>query len=251
MALKFLLYDSIIAVLVFFAWSVGESFARERWGERLASFDALLRRDPLNATVRRSVVNGVLFAPAVAAAAFVSGAIGLAFHLVHVSLGIVSAMYVDLGGPAVALLFSLLDAIVYPVLALCLLAGWHRRRALPAGIVLMLIVGMIGAVGDVPSDPFLPRLLFDFGGIAAVMAIFLGYDLLTTSVALFGGTLFSLSAPLLSVAQGHMFSQANRIQAALLPVEAPRLSGRVGGLTLSRGDRDRRRLLRFSAAAER
>jgi len=37
--------------LVFLSWSVGESYARERWGERLASFDALLRRDPFNATV--------------------------------------------------------------------------------------------------------------------------------------------------------------------------------------------------------
>src|SRR5207249_11588647 len=97
MAFKLLLYDLVIAVLVFFAWSVGESVARERWGERLASFDALLRRDPLNATVGRSVVNGILFAPAFAAAAFVSGAIGLGLHLVHVSVGIGSDMYLDLG----------------------------------------------------------------------------------------------------------------------------------------------------------
>jgi hypothetical protein len=277
MAFKFLLYDSVIAVLVFFAWSVGESYARERWGERLASFDALLRRDPLNATVGRSVVNGILFAPAFAAAAFISGAIGLALHLVHVSLGIGSDMYLDLGGPAVTLIFSLLDAIVYPVLALCVLAGAHRRRALAVGFMLMIAVGIIGAVGDVPTDPFLWRMVFDFGGIAAAMAIFLGYDLLTTAVAMFGGTLLSLTAPLWSVASGHMLSQinmtmaipmfalaafgiaamlsgrevvytyedlaphvrriverervkaeidaANRIQAALLPVESPRLIG--------------------------
>ena len=131
MAFKFLLYDLVVAVLVFFAWSVGESFARERWGERLASFDALLRRDPLNATVGRSVVNGILFAPAFAAAAFLSGAIGLAFHLVHVSLGIGSDMYLDLGGPAVTLLFSLLDALVYPVLALCFLAAWASPSQAP------------------------------------------------------------------------------------------------------------------------
>ena len=277
MTFKFLLYDLIVAVLVFFAWSVGESYARERWGERLASFDALLRRDPFNATVGRSVIHGVLFAPAVAAAAFLSGGIALALKIVHVSMGIGTGMIVDLGGPFVMFLFSLLDAIVYPVLALCLLAGWHRRRALVVGIVMTLIVGMMGAVGDVPTDPFVPRLLFDFGGISAVIAIFLGYDLLTTAVALFGGTLISLAAPLMSVAQGHMSSQinftvaaplvvlavlglaarlsgreitytyedlaphvrriierervkaeidaANRIQAALLPVEAPRLKG--------------------------
>ena len=277
MVFKFLLYDLLIAVVVFFAWSVGESYARERWGERLASADALLRRDVLNATVGRSLLNGLLFAPAVAAAAFLSGAIALAFGIAHVSLGIGSDMILDLGGPPVVLLFSLLDAIVYPVLALCLLAGWHRRRLLPIGILMTLIVGMVGAVGDVPTDPFLPRLLFDFGGIAAVIAIFLGYDLLTTEVALFGGTLLSLVAPLMSVAHGHQFAQlvsttslpllvilgvsvaalltrrevvyryedlaphvrriverervkaeidaANRIQAALLPVSAPKLNG--------------------------
>ena len=74
MAFKFLLYDIPLAVVVFFAWAVGESYTRERWGEWLASFDAILRRDPLNATVGRSVFNGVLFAPAVAAAAFLIGA---------------------------------------------------------------------------------------------------------------------------------------------------------------------------------
>jgi serine phosphatase RsbU (regulator of sigma subunit) len=207
MAFKFLLYDLLVAVVVFFAWSVGESYARERWGERLASADALLRHDLLNATVGRSLLNGLLFAPAVAAAAFLSGAIALVFGIVHASLGIGSAMVVDLGGPPIVLLFSLLDAIVYPVLTLCLLAGWHRRRLLPVGIVMAMIAGMVGAVGDVPTDPFLPRLLFDFGGIGAVIAIFLGYDLLTTEVALFGGTLLSLVAPLMSVARGHQFAQ--------------------------------------------
>ncbi|HEV8431938.1 MAG TPA: PP2C family protein-serine/threonine phosphatase [Thermoanaerobaculia bacterium] len=229
MAFKFLLYDSVIAVLVFFAWSVGESYARERWGERLASFDALLRRDAMNATVGRSVLHGVLFAPGVAAAAFLSAAIGLAFHFVHVSFGIGSDMYLDLGGPAVAVLFSLLDAIVYPVLALCLLAGSHRRRALPVGIALMVIVGMVGAVCDVPTDPFLPRLLFDFGGIAAAIGIFLGCDLLTTSVALFGGTLLSASLPLLSVARGPVLSQIGATVAA--PVLVLAVFGAIAVLT--------------------
>ena len=74
-------------------------------------------------------------------------------------------------------------------------------------MIVVVVIGMIGAVCDVPTDPFIWRLVFDFGGIAAVIAIFLGYDLLTTSVALFGGTLISLAAPLMSVAQGHMLTQ--------------------------------------------
>ncbi len=41
---------------------------------------------------------------------------------------------------------------------------------------------------------------------------------------------------------------ANRIQAALLPVDAPRRRRRVGRVALSRRDGDRRRLLRLPAA---
>src|SRR5260370_11775039 len=63
MGFKFVAIDLPLAILVFFAWSVGESYARERWGERLASFDAILRRDPVNATVGRSLLRGVLTAP--------------------------------------------------------------------------------------------------------------------------------------------------------------------------------------------
>src|SRR5512140_150584 len=48
---KLLFWDLPVAALVFFAWTVGESYARERWGDRLASFDALLRRDVRHATV--------------------------------------------------------------------------------------------------------------------------------------------------------------------------------------------------------
>ncbi len=130
---KFMLYDLVIAVLVFFAWAVGESYARERWGDRLASFDSFLRRDPLNATAGRSVLNGVLFAPAVAAAAFVVGFIPLALKLAHLTTGIGADTELYLGGPALLLLFSAFDAVIYPILMLFLLAATHRRRVLWAG----------------------------------------------------------------------------------------------------------------------
>jgi serine phosphatase RsbU (regulator of sigma subunit) len=217
MGFKFLLYDLPLGVLVFFAWSVGESIARERWGERLASFDALLRRDPLNATVGRSLVNGVLFSPAVAAAAFLSGLIPLVLRLAHPALGSGTEVEVVLGGPILVLLFAALDAVIYPVLALFVLASTHRRRRFfPLGIMAIVILGMVGAVCDVPTEPFGVRFLFDFGGIAAVVAIFLGYDLLTTAIALFGGTLISMTTPLLSVAQGHMLMQVAAVTIAPL-----------------------------------
>jgi hypothetical protein len=277
MIFKFMLYDLVIAVLVFFAWAVGESYARERWGERLAAFDSLLRHDPMNATAGRSVLNGVLFGPAVAAAAFLTGLIPLALKLAHPTSGVGTDTDLYLGGPWLVLMFSVLDAVIYPILMLFLLGWTHRRRATWLGVLAVVIVGMVGAVCDVPTDPFPMRLLFDFGGMAAVVAIFLGYDLLTSVVALFFGTLISMLAPLLSVARGPLQGEllavvltpavltavyaaiammsrreavytyedlaphvkriverervkaeidaANRIQAALLPLQAPDLAG--------------------------
>lgn len=203
----FLLYDLVLAVLVFFAWSVGESYARERWGDRLASFDAVLRRDPFNATTGRSILTGALCAPAVAAGALLVAFIPMAAKFVHVAGGVGTDIQLDLGGPWLMLLFSLLDAIIFPLIALFLLAWTHRRRVLFLGVIATLAISTMGAVCDTPTDPFLHRVIFDFGGMAVAIGVFIGYDLLAMSVSLFLGSLITMSAPLLSVADGHQLTQ--------------------------------------------
>lgn len=277
MAFKFLLYDVPLAVVVFFAWSVGESYTRERWGEWLASFDAILRRDALNATVGRSIFNGVLFAPAIAAASFVAGVIPLLLHKAHPSIGVGTEVFVRLGGPLLLILFAAFDAVIFPILSLFLMSWTNRHRVVWIGMVAAIAVGVISGVCNIPVDPLLPQMLFGFGAIAAIVLMMRGFDLLSTSVALFGGTLISMTAPLMSAAQGHILRQlilvtalplaallvfgiaammtkreviytyddlaphvkriverervkaeidaANRIQAALLPVDAPELTG--------------------------
>ena len=277
MAFKFLLYDMPLAVVVFFAWSVGESFTRERWGEWLASFDAILRRDPFNATVGRSVLNGVLFSPAIAAAAFLTGLIPLLLHIAHPSMGVGTEVAVRLGGPFLLIAFAALDAVIFPIISLFFMSWTHRRRLLWVGMIAAMVIGVVCSVCEVPIDPMLPRLLFGFGGIGSVVLMLRRYDLLSTSIALFGGTLLSMLLPLMSVARGHELQQlaltialpmaallafamaammtkreviytyedlaphvkriverervkaeidaANRIQAALLPVDAPEVSG--------------------------
>jgi len=277
MAFKFLLYDIPLAVVVFFAWSVGESYTRERWGTWLASFDAILRRDPLNATVGRSIFNGVLFAPAIAAAAFVAGVIPLLLHMAHPSMGIGTEIGIRLGGPMLFILFAAVDAVIFPITSLFFLSWTNRFRLIGVGMIAAIAIGVVSSVGEVPIDPLLPKMLFGFGAIAAIVLMLRGYDLLSTATALFGGTLISMTLPLMTVAQGHMFRQlmlvtalplaallvfglaammtkrevvytyddlaphvkriverervkaeidaANRIQAALLPVDAPEVSG--------------------------
>jgi hypothetical protein len=279
MAFKFLLYDIPLAVVVFFAWSVGESYTRERWGEWLASFDAILRRDPLNATVGRSVLNGVLFGPAVAAATYLTATLPLTLHIgqAHVSMGSGTEVLVRLGGPVLCLLFAALNAVVFPITTLFFMSWTNRHRVLWVGMLAAIAIGMIFTVCEVPIDPLLPRMLFGFGSIGVIVLMLRKYDLFSTSIALFVSSLISMAAPLTSVAQGHMLRQliltvalplaallvfaigamltkrevvytyeslaphvkriverervkaeidaANRIQAALLPVDAPELAG--------------------------
>jgi hypothetical protein len=275
---KILFVDIPVAVLVFLAWAVGESYARERWGRRLASFDAILRRDPVNATVGQSLLAGILISPAVAAAALLVGAIPLLFHLAHPVRGSGSDMVLYLGGPAVPVLNSALEAISAPVVAiLFILALAHRRRFLGVGIIAAALLIAVGDISAPPIEPFEMKLLFGFGAGLVAIGVFLGYDLLATTTALFFGGLLTATLPLLSVAGGAMQRQlifaiavplvlaagvaiaglltrreviysyedlaphvkriverervkaeidaANRIQAALLPLDAPALTG--------------------------
>ncbi|MDQ3280653.1 MAG: PP2C family protein-serine/threonine phosphatase [Acidobacteriota bacterium] len=275
---KMLFIDVPLAVLVFFGWAVGESYARERWGERLASFDAILRRDPINATVGRSLLNGVLTAPALAALALLVGAIPVWLGLAHPIRGDGTELVLSLGGPGAAVLASMSEAILAPVVAiLFLIAFAHRRRALPLGIIVSVILISIGGIASPAIGPFTSQLLFGWGAGLAAVLIFLQFDLLTTSVALFFGGLITHMLPLLTTASGSLATQmlsamavplllvvgaavaglltrrevvysyedlaphvkriverervkaeidaANRIQAALLPRDAPSLAG--------------------------
>jgi serine phosphatase RsbU (regulator of sigma subunit) len=277
MAFKFVLLDLPLALVVFLGWSVGESYARERWGERLASLDAILRRDPFNATVGRSLLRGALTAPAVAACAMLAGLVALVLHKAWPSMGATqyAAYYFN---PSLIDVYAASDAIVVPVVGILFVLAWaHRRRVLWLGILVAIALGVIAGATELPIQPWQITCLFGFGGIAACLVVFLAYDLLSTAVALFGASIMLWSLPLLSVARGHMLTQAsiasitplvvivgfavaalmtrrevvyayedlaphvkriverervkaeidaaNRIQAALLPLDAPQLAG--------------------------
>ena len=278
MFMKLLFADVPMALTVFLAWAVGESYARERWGDRLAAFEAILRRDAFNATVGRSLLRGALLAPAIAGAALLIGAIPLVTGNAWPSSAGGTTDILYLGGPIFALFRSIADAIVVSICGLLFLLAWtHRRRVFAIGVVAAALLGAMMATTPPPIDPALMRVLFGFGGMAVAIAAFLAYDLLVATTALFGGTLITLTAPLLSVARGSLaqdlmltlsiplvliaaysvaalltkreviylyedlaphvkriierervkaeIDAANRIQAALLPLEAPLLAG--------------------------
>ncbi len=275
---KLLFVDLPISLLMFLAWSVGESIARERWSDRIASFEALLRRDPINATVGRSVFRGLLVAPAIAASALGVAAIPLLLHIGWPAMSVGTQYVLYLGGPMMIVLGSAIDALLVPIGGLLgVLAFASRRRILWAGIIVSILLGLCASMCEPPIDPALQRFLFGFGGIGATVAIFLTTDLLTTVIAAFFGSMIVQSLPILVVSSGELLTSlivtvavplliaaafaiaglstkrevvythedlaphvkriierervkaeidaANRIQAALLPLDVPSLAG--------------------------
>ena len=219
-----------LSVLVFLAWAVGESYARERWGERLASFDAILRRDAVNATVGKSLLYGVVTSPAVAAAALLIGAIPLALGWAHPVIGDGTATILFLGGPLASVLSSASQAILTALVAILFVVAWaHRRRVLWLGIVAAAALIAIGGVAHPPIGPLSQQLLFGWGAGVAAIAVFLTYDLLAGAVALFFGSLLVATAPLFSVAGGAFERQL--LIAVAVPVVLAVVAGLVGVLT--------------------
>ena len=203
-AFKFLFYDLPVAVLVFFGWAVGESYARERWGERLASYDAILRRDWRNATVGKATLHGILFAPVIAAAVYAVGAIPILLGWARPTAGATFDIF-GRGGPLVPVLTAGIDATRGAVvLLLFVIAFFARKRLLPLGFIIAAAIGSIWVIFDVPVDPGSQALLFGFGGVVAAAAIFLWYDLLTAATALFFGSMLFAFVPYLRFAEGPM-----------------------------------------------
>jgi hypothetical protein len=202
---KLLFWDLPVAALVFFAWTVGESHARERWGDRLASFDALLRRDLRNATVGGSVLNGLLLSPAVAAAALLLPAAALALGKGYVQLpSDAHLVFGAIGGPLIVVVGAALTSAQTAVAALLFpLASARRKRGfLLLGLVEAAAIGILLGCLEPPIGPMGWQLALGFGGTLAAAAVFLWGDLLAAGVALFSGSLLYALVPFLRVFEG-------------------------------------------------
>ena len=218
---KILFADLPAALLVFLAWAVGESYARERWGDKLAGFEAFAQRDPLNATVGSSLLRGILFAPAVAAAALGVGAIPLLTGLGWSSQSGGPTDILFIGGPAFVLFRSAVEALEVAIAGILFLLAWtHRRRVLWLGILVTIALATLVSTSPPPIDPMAMRLVFGFGAIAVAVIIFLATDLLTATTALFAGSLITFVVPLLSVAKGELAQDLTMTLAAPLVVLA-------------------------------
>ncbi len=190
------------ALLAFFAWSVGESTLRERWGGKLAAFDALFQGDWANATVARASLRGVV------AGLSLAGLLA-AFDLLLARTGTfpMVAMVVSNVGSSLLPGFELLASNLtggLPVLltaALCVIPMAFKRLGRPAGAAVSILVTAILTSPNLGLPLPLP---WGFAAAllvgAAVLFLFLRYDFLTVLIAGLAAPLLLAAFPLLVAA---------------------------------------------------
>ena len=172
------------AIAAFFAWAVGESMCRERWGHKLAAFDALFQGAWGNATVARSSLAGISSGIALAGGLLMLGvALGRfgAWPLVAFTL----PSTVGSVAPSVELVATFLWG--FPAVLLGVLLGLfpalaRRIGKWPAGLVAAIALTPFLTENGFPipiSASFLLAFLFALG----LVALFATRDLLTAVLA--------------------------------------------------------------------
>ncbi|MDH3403346.1 MAG: PP2C family protein-serine/threonine phosphatase [Acidobacteriota bacterium] len=208
-----------LAALGFLGWTVGESICRERWGRKLAGFDALFRGQWRNATFARASLRGLICGLLILAVAFaflilrprgvfmfdlVEGAPSWGstewWGLPVFCTGLLYALYVALFGqlflvPWLASLFGRSGRWLGPLAALLIAAALFFPPAILLPTVWTFAVSLV------------------FYGVA--MLVFLRYGVFASFVALFTANVLPVAIPL--VGAGHPTIELN---AALLLLAA-------------------------------
>jgi serine phosphatase RsbU (regulator of sigma subunit) len=183
-------------LLAFFAWSVGESVCRERWGHKLAAFDALFQRDWANATVARSALRGVT-AGAALAGLFLT--VLLAMEKAGAS-PLVSLFLRGTGAWRGLLITGEILAFSFPgflAVLLWLLPVSVERLGRPFGAVFTILVGSVVLFPTVLVAPLGWGLLAGLAFAILPVLLFLFYDLLTALTAGFVAQALIFAWPLL------------------------------------------------------
>ena len=194
-----ILWISAVAAIAALSWSVGESRCRERWGAKLAAFDAFFHRRWANATVARSSLRGLGLGTLLAAL--------LLLVLVAVRpLGVWSGMsfmfdpwWQNAPWPGVTLLLVTLVLGLYVdlfTLLFLLPPVVQRFGTWRGGAAVALVTGII-FWPPIFVDPAWASTLVGIVKAAVLVAVFLRYDLLTALLASFTASMLIPALPFL------------------------------------------------------
>lgn len=218
----FMVYFFPIALLAFLSWSVGESLCRERWGAKLAAFDALFKLDWANATFARAALRGTVGGVVIVAALW-------ALAVPAARFGAWPSLESQLGGwwasgswfalPLLAM--SAVHALFSELFArLLLVSAGVRWLGRWGGALAAAVVGALLFFPLVSFNPFSANLPFWLLASGALVTLFLRYGLFTALLAALTAGVVSGAYPLLTVANGSLQLQASL---ALLAVALPLL----------------------------
>ena len=195
MVVVFFMPQALVAAL---SWTAGESLCRERWGGKLAAFDALFRREWRNRTVAVSALRGLALGVTLAAlllAFCVATPSGWGKALASLQLG---PWWESSAYPGVSLvLFLVIFTLYYELFGrLFLLPLLTEKLGLWPGAVLATIVGGLIFWGPVAQLPMTASIVSSLIWSAFLVIAFLRWDFLTaitasfTARALFGALPF-------------------------------------------------------------
>jgi hypothetical protein len=170
------------ALLAFFAWSVGESVLRERWGAKLAAFDALFQRQWANATVARSALAGPM-AGLLAAGLFTSAFVALRPFGMWVLTGGANDWGSGLPGLEELTSFIGLELPLYLATLLFILPLTIRYLGRPAGFIVAALVGILTLPMPTTEVPFSWFVAITFVFALLVLSMLRWTDLLSTLLA--------------------------------------------------------------------
>src|SRR5215207_9603839 len=157
-------------LLAFFAWSVGESVCRERWGSKLAAFDALFQGDLANETVARAALRGWM-----AGLAMAGGLAGLLLALRPLGAWPLASSVLpgDSGWPGLEVALGALSLLPLAV----------RRLGTPAGVLVTLLAAAVVLPPPAMAAPFGWTFVAAAAFAAVPVVLFLATDLLTVLLA--------------------------------------------------------------------
>ncbi|HEX2254508.1 MAG TPA: PP2C family protein-serine/threonine phosphatase [Thermoanaerobaculia bacterium] len=193
------LWFPLMALVAALSWSVGEAASRERWGRKLAAFDALFQRQWGNATVAASALRGV------AAGLALAGGLHLLLWLLPDSFAAprltvtLGPWWESAGWAGLALLaFTLCYTLFTELLArLFLLSASVKRIGRWGAGLLVTVLSALLFWPMVSGSTVAGSLLLGFLGAAGLVALFLAYDLLTALLAALMGGVVTQALPFL------------------------------------------------------
>ena len=193
------LWFPLLAAVAALSWSVGEAVCRERWGGKLAAFDALFQRHWGNATFARDSLRGVMAGGALA------GGLHLVLWLLPDSFAAPRAStlfgpwWESAAWPGVALLaFSLCYTLYSELFArFFLLSTLARRIGRWAAGGLVAVLSAVVFWPTVGGSAMAGNLLLGLLAALCLVVLFLRYGLLTTLLAALMATVVTSAVPLL------------------------------------------------------